>query len=113
MAARYRVTIRRPGRTEKTTHATAAAALDHLESEIRALATAQRPRVARALGRDYEPVRQVTARGELRGPGGVRAGVDLRGDGSTEAFTGRVVRRVVAARDGEDAYATLRRVIAR
>jgi hypothetical protein len=113
MAARYRVTIRRTGRTEKTRHATAAAALDHLESELRALATTQRPRVARALGRDYEPVRQVAARGELRGPGGLRAGIDVRGDGSTEAFTGRIVRRVVTAHDGEDAYTALRRVAAR
>jgi hypothetical protein len=52
----------------------------------------------------------VAARGELRGPGGLRAGIDIRGDGSAEAFTGRVARRVVAPRDGEDAYAALRRV---
>jgi hypothetical protein len=52
----------------------------------------------------------VAARGELTGPGGLRAGVDVRGDGSAEAFTGRLVRRLVELREGEDAYSALRRV---
>jgi hypothetical protein len=53
----------------------------------------------------------VAARGEVTGPGGVRGGVDLRGDGSTEAFTGRVRRRVVEQRDGETPYDALRRAL--
>jgi hypothetical protein len=51
----------------------------------------------------------VVGRLELSGPGGLRAGVDVRGDGSSEAFTGRLRRRVVAQRDGESAYEALRR----
>jgi hypothetical protein len=63
------------------------------------------------LGRTYEPVRQVAARGEVSGPGRLRAGVDLRGDGSAEAFTGRWHRRLVAPEPGETAYDALRRVL--
>ncbi|MDX6728089.1 MAG: hypothetical protein QOK49_2894, partial [Baekduia sp.] len=63
-------------------------------------------------GREYAPVAQVAVRGELRGRNGLRAGVDVRGDGSAEAFVGRIVRRVVEQADGEDAWSALRRVVA-
>lgn len=61
------------------------------------------------LGREYEPVQQVAARGELKGPNGLRAGIDLRGDGSAEAWTGRFGRRLIEQQKGEDAYSALRR----
>ncbi|MDX6717431.1 MAG: hypothetical protein QOH30_3989 [Baekduia sp.] len=112
MAEPYCVIIRGRGRPAKTRHPTAGAALDVLERELRVAATRQQPRVERVLGREYEPVQQVAVRGELRGPRGLRAGIDVRGDGSAEAFTGRVVRRLIASRDREDAWAALRRVIA-
>jgi hypothetical protein len=110
MAAPYRVTIRRRGKTQKSRHASLDEALDALEIELRAAANGLRPQVERALGREYEPIQQVAVRGELRGPKGLRAGVDVRGDGSAEAFTGRLVRRPADARDGEDAYRVLRRI---
>jgi hypothetical protein len=59
--------------------------------------------------RRLEPVQIVVGRLELSGPGGLRAGVDVRGDGSSEAFTGRLRRRVVKQRDGESPYDALRR----
>jgi hypothetical protein len=110
MGSPYVAIVRRTGRTEKSRHATLDEALDALERELRVLTTRNVPRVERALGRDYEPEAQVAARGELRGPGGLRAGIDVRGDGEARAFTGRVVRRPVELGEREDAYAALRRV---
>jgi hypothetical protein len=91
-----------------------AAALSVVERHGRRLETgASAAAEGGTLIRRYEPVQQVVGRVELRGPGRVRAGIDVRGDGSAEAFTGRVRRRLVTQREGETPYDALRRELAR
>jgi hypothetical protein len=87
-----------------------AAALDALEQRARDAGRERRPAVKAGV-REYAPVEQVQARLELRGPRGMRAGVDVRGNGKAEAFTGRVRRRLVEPERGESVYGALRRVL--
>jgi hypothetical protein len=61
--------------------------------------------------RRYEPVQQVVGRVEVSGPDGRQGGIDVRGDGSTEAFTGRLRRTLIHQVDGESPYAALRRAL--
>ena len=84
-------------------------ALDAIESRGRELqrTTRAQPVDTKVLGR-WEPAQQVAARLELARVGGV----DIRGDGSAVAFTGRLRRRPVSERDVESPYDALRRVAA-
>ncbi|MBA3328534.1 MAG: hypothetical protein H0T43_09570 [Solirubrobacterales bacterium] len=90
-------------------------ALDALEERLTTLGAAARRPARRALSREYEPVAQVAARGEIAGPWGlrgrVRGGADVRGDGSVEAYRGRMRRRLVTQLPGESAFDALRRVL--
>src|SRR4051794_2363948 len=109
--ARYRLTARVSGKVTHERFGDLAAALDALERSGHALqGRADADSVGGSLMRRFEPEDLVAARLELRGPG-VRAGVDVRGDGSAVAFTGRVRRSEIARRDGETAYDALRRAL--
>jgi hypothetical protein len=113
VAERYTLTARERAGVRRRRHRELSDALADLEHEGRELeAGAGEHAVGGTLIRRLEPVQIVIARLELSGPRGLRAGVDVRGDGSSEAFTGRLRRRVVAQRDGESAYEALRRELA-
>jgi hypothetical protein len=106
----YTLTIRQGPKVTRERYAELEEAVGAVEEHGRELERGADARpVGGSLIRRFEPVQQVVARLELRGPGRLRAGVDVRGDGSSEAYTGRVRRRLVEQRPGEDAYGALRR----
>jgi hypothetical protein len=110
----FTLTIRRGPKVSRERFTDVQAALAAMEERGRELESgADAQAVGGSLIRRIEPVQQVVARLELSGPGRLRAGVDVRGDGSSEAFTGRLRRRLVEQRGGESAYAALQRELLR
>jgi hypothetical protein len=63
------------------------------------------------LGRRYEAEQRVAARGEIRGPGRRRAGADVHGDGSVEAWTGWLRRTPLVPEHGETPWDALLREV--
>jgi hypothetical protein len=107
----YRIVVRTGPRVERHDAGSLDEALDLIEAHTRALATGPRRAPVAFLNRTFDPLQQVAQRAELRGGRGLRGGVDVRGDGSMEAWTGRWRRRLVEQEDGESAYAALRRTL--
>jgi hypothetical protein len=106
----WRVTVRTGPKVERVHAGSLDEALDTLELHARAAAnTVRRPAVDVHVRR-YEPGDLVAVRAELRGRG-VIAGIDVRGDGSVAAWTGRVRRRAVEPGDDESPYEALRRTV--
>jgi hypothetical protein len=107
--------VRAGPRVSRERFADAASALAALQARLGALSLRGDRDPVSVLGRDYEPVGQVAARGEVRGPGvpGLRAGADLRGDGSVVAWTGWVRRTAVVPGEGETPWDALRRELGR
>ena len=111
----WKLTVRAGPRVERRRFDRLDDALDAAEARARELAS-EAPRESVDLKyRRFEPIQQVAARLEIAGPERllptVRAGVDVRGDGSTEAYLGRVHRELVQQRKGETAYRALRRAL--
>ena len=115
MAERWTLTVRRGSKVTKDRFASRDEALDALERLI-ARGDVEPRGTARAFRREIEPVAQVALRAEIAGPqrmlAKVTGGVDVRGDGSAEAFVGKVNRRVVEQRRGEWPVDALRRALA-
>lgn len=109
----WRVTVRVGPRVERATHPSLEAALSALEDRAAALAQEVGRAPVDVRYRRFEPADLVAARLELAGPQrllpSVRAGLDVRGDGSSEAYMGRVRRQVIQARRRESAVQALRR----
>jgi hypothetical protein len=108
--AAYTLTVRRRGGVRRERFATLPEALAALEARLDELAPGERRGRERSLGRDVAPAAQVALRGEVSGRG-ARGGVDVRGDGSAEAFTGRWRRVPVQREAGETAHDALRRAL--
>ena len=105
----YRVVVRSGAKVEREKLDSLDAALAEVEQRARLLSEDADAKTVNALTRKFEPIQQVVGRVELVGPRGLRAGVDVRGDGSVESYTGRVRRKLVEPRDGESPYEALRR----
>jgi hypothetical protein len=108
---RYSITLRDGPRVKRDRFASLDDALSALGDRVDAIAGAAHREPVKVLSHEYAPVQQVVGRGQLRGPGGLRAGIDVRGDGSREAWTGRWRRTVVEQRPGEDTVGALRRTL--
>jgi hypothetical protein len=108
---RCSLTLRSGSEVQRESFRDLAAALRRLEDWV-ADQAGRAPRETVDLRyRRFEPVQQVVARAQLTGPRRFSGGVDVRGDGSTEAYTGRWRRRLVEQHRGEDACAALRRAL--
>jgi hypothetical protein len=112
---RWKLTVRSGPRVKRSTFDDLDGALGALEARGRELARAAPGEPFDAKFKRFEPEQRVVARLELAGPErfvpSVRAGIDVRGDGSVEAYRGRVRREVVTGKRGENAYKALRRVL--
>ena len=108
----WRIVVRDGPRVRKHRADDLEQALDLVEREARALAAGPRRAAVTMRKREFTPQQQVAGRVELSGPG-VRAGVDVRGNGDAEAWTGRIRRSVVEQEGRESPYAALRRLLLR
>jgi hypothetical protein len=106
----WKVTVRNGPKVERQEAATLGEALDLLEAETRVAATTARRGTVDLRVLRYDPADQVAARAELRGPG-TRAGFDVRGDGSVQAWIGRIRRRLVEPDGRETPFDALRRTL--
>jgi hypothetical protein len=111
----WKLIVRAGPRVERSRFERVEEALDALESRARELAGAAQKRTIDVKVRTFEAAQQVSARLELAGPErflpSVRAGLDVRGDGTTEAYTGRVRRQLLDLRRDETTYRALRRAV--
>lgn len=115
MAGSWKLTIRSGPQVQGERFPALPEAIDALGERLSALAPSARRGTAKVLVLDVAPEEQVAVRGQVAGPGRLLAsvvgGVDLRGDGSAQAWTGRVSRKPVLTGDLAGAVAALRRTL--
>lgn len=114
MAERWKLTLRRGPKVTVERFASRDAALDALAAALNTTPV-EALAATRVFHRELGPADRVALRAEIAGPQRllprVNAGVDVRGDGSYAAFTGRVSRAVVAVEPGETPVQALRRAL--
>lgn len=114
MADRWTLTLRNGPHFQRLHFESLASAMAALEQRLDELAPQAKREAIGVFKRQFDPVRQVVVRAEISGPGGWGAphgGVDLRGDGSAESYTGRLRRRLVKLRAEESPYEGLQRAL--
>ncbi|MGI8579182.1 MAG: hypothetical protein ACR2K9_01350 [Solirubrobacteraceae bacterium] len=113
--SRWTTTVRVKGKVTRERYATLNEALDSAERHAGRAALGPAAQTVDLKVREYAAAAQVSARIEVSGPGrllpAVRAGLDVRGDGSTAAWTGRLQRTVVEPKDRETPGDALRRAV--
>lgn len=110
----YVVVIRSGSKVERRRTDTLEDALDTVERAGRALATGPRRKRVDLRVRTFEPGDQIAHRVELARTGllsRVLGGIDVRGDGSQQAWTGWTRRRELAPDGNETVYEALRRAL--
>ena len=111
----WKLTIRSGPKVQRSRFESLEPALAELERRAGQLAAGTPPPPVDAKFTRFEPSQRVIARLELSGPqrllASVRAGVDVRGDGSINAYRGRVRRELIEPGPGESSYAALRRAV--
>jgi hypothetical protein len=107
--AAFTVTVRAGGAVDKQRYDEPRAAWDALAAAVREHENGPGRDAVDLRVRRFEPVQLVAARVELAGPRGLRCGVDVRGDGSSEAWEGRIRKRLVEPKKRETAVQALRR----
>jgi hypothetical protein len=116
MAGGVTVKVREGPKVTKHKFDSVDAAMSCAREQAERLAVEARRDPAHGIARKYQPVEQVAARVEVSVPasglcGARRAGIDVRGDGSIEAFSGSLARSVVQPGPGEDVYDALRHAL--
>lgn len=116
--AKYKLKVRDAGRTRSEQFESCEAALEAAGGYAEDLAAGAANRTVSTPLRDFEPIDQVVGRVEVFRRGhrpllGEYAGIDVRGDGSMEAWSGRTSRRVIEQAPGETVVAALRREFGR
>jgi hypothetical protein len=115
VAGNWKLTVRAGPRVERARYGTLAEALDALEDRALSLAATTDLKELDVKIRKFAPADQVAARAEVAGPQRllpkVRAGVDVRGDGSLVAFVGGSRRQEVEPKKGQTPFKALRKAL--
>ncbi|HEX3872610.1 MAG TPA: hypothetical protein VHW26_00585 [Solirubrobacteraceae bacterium] len=111
--ANWTLKVRDGSQIERTRFTDLDKALRALERRLKELEPTSHREDVHLLKRKIDASRLVAVRVELSGPGrfqpAFRGGIDLRGDGSMEAFTGRSRRTLIEAGKRESPAQALRR----
>jgi hypothetical protein len=113
----WTLTVRAEGRVDHQRFEDLERALDALGTRVTELTRSATENPANTRLRRYAPADQVVARIELAGPerrlASRHAGIDVRGDGSIEVYSGRVRRQRLEDGSDDDPLVTIRGALVR